>query len=125
MLHWYTAVSTLAIAVLLTSHVLLKQRLNSCLHEAAPESSPRRISAADLVKEQGSSMWCRGGDHTTRLCRFKNLCYLPQYGSFAFFHHDNASVISGVPTYVKHVKFTAILVMIMPIDIKVTQLDIL
>ena len=97
MLHWYTVVSMLAIAVLLANYVLLQQRLYTCVHETTPERLSRNLSALDIVKEEGSSVLCWGDHHTTRLCHFTNLCYLSWHDTFAFFHHSNDSVISGVP----------------------------
>ena len=100
MQHWYVVVSVLVMAVLVANYVLLRHRLDHCLlHEIVPRRDERNLSAAALVKEHGSSVWCWGRDHTSRLCRFTNLCYLPQHDAFTFFHHPNGTVVSGVPKY--------------------------
>ena len=49
-----------------------------------------------LVSEAGSSVWCWGTSPEDRMCRFRNLCYLPAAGGFVFFH-ANSSLHQGVP----------------------------
>ena len=51
---------------------------------------------AEVVATEGSSVWCSGQHHTDRLCRFRNLCYLPSEAHYVFFHSSN-SVVEGVP----------------------------
>lgn len=50
------------------------------MHETVPtyESFPH-----DLVTN-GSSVWCRGENRSTRLCRFSNLCFHSDSGDFVF-----------------------------------------
>lgn len=43
-----------------------------------------------------SSVFCRGSNHTDRLCLFMNLCYEPTNGTFVFFSGPG-SVRSGLP----------------------------
>lgn len=42
-----------------------------------------------------SSVWCQSGPIGERLCRFRNICFNPQFQEFQFFMTDD-SVISGV-----------------------------
>ncbi|KAI9100489.1 hypothetical protein DFS34DRAFT_578968 [Phlyctochytrium arcticum] len=43
-----------------------------------------------------SSVWCQGTNRTTRICRFRNICYNPMYGQW-FILRTNASVQDNVP----------------------------
>ncbi|GBM84538.1 Protein O-linked-mannose beta-1,4-N-acetylglucosaminyltransferase 2 [Araneus ventricosus] len=43
-----------------------------------------------------TSVFCRGSNHTDRLCRFRNLCFDPKYQLFVFFQ-NSLSVKTGVP----------------------------
>ena len=49
-----------------------------------------------LLVQHGSSVWCWGDRHTDRICRFRNLCYMPGSDNFVFFHSPQ-SIMSGLP----------------------------
>ena len=48
------------------------------------------------IAKSGSSVWCLGANHTTRICKFRNLCYHSVEEKFLFFHGQD-TVISGIP----------------------------
>ena len=43
-----------------------------------------------------SSVWCFGSHHTSRMCYFHNLCYLPRVDEFVFLHGNHSTYI-GTP----------------------------
>lgn len=53
-------------------------------------------SNVDYHEEFYSSVYCRGNNHTDRICKFRNLCFNPSTDVFMFFHGANSDVI-GVP----------------------------
>ncbi|XP_006816922.1 protein O-linked-mannose beta-1,4-N-acetylglucosaminyltransferase 2-like [Saccoglossus kowalevskii] len=48
------------------------------------------------LRDEGSSVWCKGSNHTDRTCKFQNLCYSPGEDDFIFFHGPQ-SVLNGIP----------------------------
>ncbi len=60
------------------------------------EFIPDKRSPSDSLIAEGSSVWCSGSDHMQRICRFRNLCYLPEVNDFVFYH-SSQSVYSGLP----------------------------
>ena len=44
----------------------------------------------------GSSVWCFGGDKSSRICKFKNLCFDPEHDDYIFFH-GSETILDGVP----------------------------
>lgn len=100
-----------ALAYLARQHWLLKQRLSSGIDAPRDDMLPCKSSSAGVGKvlEKGasvdqlpsspsasSSVWCWGDQHTDRICRFRNLYYLPNKEQFAFLHGED-SVYVGLP----------------------------
>ncbi|XP_078368595.1 protein O-linked-mannose beta-1,4-N-acetylglucosaminyltransferase 2-like [Oculina patagonica] len=49
----------------------------------------------DSLRE-GSSFWCTGHSKSTRICKFRHLCYHPVQDEYLFFHGPE-TVLDGVP----------------------------
>ncbi|ELU14792.1 hypothetical protein CAPTEDRAFT_132480 [Capitella teleta] len=49
-----------------------------------------------IIESSGSSVVCTGDDHSTRRCKFRNLCYLPDEDHFLFFH-GQSTILEGLP----------------------------
>ena len=64
----------------------------------AVQMEQRQDVVASRIEREGSSVWCQGTGHTDRMCRFRNICYLPSVDKFVFFHHQDGSVLAGVPS---------------------------
>lgn len=47
--------------------------------------------------KDGSSMWCTGHNRSSRICKFRFLCYNPTFDQYLFFHGPE-TVIEGVPS---------------------------
>lgn len=59
---------------------------------------PRQRSTLGYHGRTGdSSVWCWGSNHTDRVCRFRNLCYLPSADEFLFLHGPNSAYV-GLPS---------------------------
>ena len=54
-----------------------------------------KTNALEFLRE-GSSLWCTGHNKSTRICKFRYLCYHPVQDEYLFFHGPD-TVIDGVP----------------------------
>ncbi|KAJ7385040.1 Protein O-linked-mannose beta-1,4-N-acetylglucosaminyltransferase 2 [Desmophyllum pertusum] len=55
----------------------------------------KKPNVSESLRE-GSSFWCTGDSKSTRLCKFRYLCYHPVQDEYLFFHGPE-TVIDGVP----------------------------
>jgi len=62
---------------------------------AAPPD-PRGIKNIHIGELPPSSVWCFGQNRYERLCRFKNLCYLPAHDAF-FITKANTTTLNNIP----------------------------
>ena len=62
-----------------------------------PAISPMSHSTINQISLSGSSVWCSGAQHTERICKFHNLCFLASQQEFVFFHGDQ-TVQGGLPS---------------------------
>lgn len=73
------------------------QMTQAYMQDDYPATQQVERDNSHVIEKEGSSVWCWGSHHTQRLCRFHNLCYLPEHDDFVFFHSPN-TIISGTPT---------------------------
>ncbi|KFM73767.1 putative glycosyltransferase AGO61, partial [Stegodyphus mimosarum] len=90
--HFLLPFCLIIICVIFYSGEYLKSTSNECPSYPKYEN----LNDAGDISTIYSSVFCRGSNHTDRLCHFRNLCYEPKSETFLVFHQSN-SVISGVP----------------------------
>ena len=67
----------------------------SLSEQQSPNHEVNEANLTDTLRE-GSSFWCIGHNKSTRICKFRNLCYHPVYDEFLFFHGPE-TILDGVP----------------------------
>ena len=85
----------IVVGIITREYLNLRQKVQQMESQILPDLNTSTGAVAAILG-QGSSAWCTGNTHTSRTCRFKNICYFPEKQSFVFLHGEN-SVLSGLP----------------------------